>query len=125
MMKSVIVDLCGRSSLEWFHDHDHRPSSYAQCEAPTRRLALSQLRACRGSTGDRSFHSPGVTSESTTGYDRRPGRSRSAPRQTKRIGYAREDVEFYVLVDRAPKAARVTLFTEPDPQRGIYEREQS
>jgi hypothetical protein len=59
-----------------------------------------------------------VTSESTAADDREPGRQRTRP--TKWNGYAHEEVEFYLLVDRAPNRARVTLFTEPNPARGIY-----
>ena len=59
-----------------------------------------------------------VTSKSTAAEDRVPGRKRERP--TKWNGYAREGIEFYLLVDRAPNKTIVTLFTEPNPARGIY-----
>lgn len=61
----------------------------------------------------------------TTTVNRQPARSRSKPKRTKWSGCAQERAEFYLLVDRALKAAKVTLFTEPNPERGIYEGEQS
>jgi hypothetical protein len=59
-----------------------------------------------------------VTSESTAANDRKPGSRRRRP--TKWNGYANEGLEFYLLVDRAPNKAAVTLFTEPDPGLGTY-----
>lgn len=59
-----------------------------------------------------------VTSKWTAVNDREPGRSRV--KTTKWNGYAYEEVEYYLLVDRAPSKAMVTLFTEPDPAQGIY-----
>jgi hypothetical protein len=64
-----------------------------------------------------------ITSKSTAADDRAPGPHRVRP--TKWKGYAREGVEFYLLVDRAPRAAKATLFTEPDLAEGVYGVEQS
>ena len=66
-----------------------------------------------------------VTSKWTANSDREPGRSRAKPKRTKWNGYAHEEVEFYLLVDRAPNKATVTLFTEPNSARGIYDGTQS
>jgi Putative restriction endonuclease len=63
-----------------------------------------------------------VTSKWTAIRDREPGSKRGRP--TKWNGYAHEGVEFYLLVDRAPNKTRVTLFTDPDPARGVYVSEQ-
>jgi Putative restriction endonuclease len=60
-----------------------------------------------------------VTSKSTAADDRQPGATRERP--TKWNGYAHEEVDFYLLVDRAPHKAKVTLFADPNPARGIYE----
>jgi hypothetical protein len=59
-----------------------------------------------------------VTSRSTAADDREPGPQRKRP--TKWNGYAREGVEFYLLVDRAPDKCVATLFTEPDREQGVY-----
>ena len=59
-----------------------------------------------------------ITSKATAADDRAPGRQRVRP--TKWDGYAHEEVEFYLLVDRAPNKAVVTLYTEPNPARGLY-----
>lgn len=59
-----------------------------------------------------------VTSKSNAADDREPGERRT--RRTKWNGYAHEEVGYYLLVDRAPNHAMVTLFTEPNPARGIY-----
>lgn len=64
-----------------------------------------------------------VTSKWTAAEDRQPGERRDRP--TKWNGYAHEEVAYYLLVDRAPTEAAVTLFTEPNPARGIYAGEQS
>ena len=59
-----------------------------------------------------------VTSPSTVFDDRLPGKRRFNP--TKWNGYARVGIPFYLMVDRDPKEARTTLFTEPDPATGEY-----
>ncbi|WP_165966752.1 Uma2 family endonuclease [Actinomadura sp. 7K507] len=59
-----------------------------------------------------------VTSPSTAPDDRRPGMRRGGP--SKWNGYARVGIPFYLLVDRDPKEARTTLFTEPDTATGEY-----
>ena len=63
-----------------------------------------------------------ITSKATAADDREPGRQRTRP--TKWNGYAHEEVEFYLLVDRAPNKALVTLYSEPNPARGLYLAEQ-
>lgn len=63
-----------------------------------------------------------ITSKATAADDREPGRQRARP--TKWNGYAYEEVEFYLLIDRAPNKALVTLYTEPNPARGLYLAEQ-
>jgi Uma2 family endonuclease len=59
-----------------------------------------------------------ITSKSTAADDREPGPRRERP--TKWNGYAREQVPFYLLVDRDPRIAKTTLFTKPDPVTGAY-----
>lgn len=59
-----------------------------------------------------------VTSPSNAADDRRPGRRRTVA--TKWNGYARVGIPYYLLVDRDPKAARTTLFTDPDKATGEY-----
>lgn len=59
-----------------------------------------------------------VTSPSNACDDRHPGPRRSV--LTKWNGYALVGVPYYLLVDRDPKAARTTLFTEPDTAGGEY-----
>lgn len=63
-----------------------------------------------------------ITSKAAAADDREPGRQRARP--TKWNGYAHEEVEFYLLVDRAPNKALITLYTEPNPARGRYLAEQ-
>ncbi|MBS2966063.1 Uma2 family endonuclease [Actinocrinis puniceicyclus] len=63
-----------------------------------------------------------ITSKATAADDREPGRQRARP--TKWNGYAHEEVEFYLLVDRAPNKALATLYSEPNPARGLYLDEQ-
>ncbi|MFC0038983.1 Uma2 family endonuclease [Actinomadura rayongensis] len=59
-----------------------------------------------------------VTSPTNAPTDRRSGPRRTAP--TKWHEYARVGVPFYLLVDRDPKVATVTLFSEPDRAAGEY-----
>ncbi|MFI0409712.1 Uma2 family endonuclease [Actinomadura sp. 3N508] len=59
-----------------------------------------------------------VTSPSTVHEDRLPGKRRVKP--TKWSGYARVGIPYYLLVDRDPKAARTTLFSDPDTSKGVY-----
>ena len=59
-----------------------------------------------------------VTSKSDAAEDREPGPRRR--RSTKWNGYAREGIEFYLRVDRDPREAKATLFTDPDRARGEY-----
>lgn len=62
-----------------------------------------------------------VTSKSNAADDRMPGPKRERP--TKWVGYARAGVEFYLLVDRDPRDARILLYTEPDLAAGTYGNE--
>jgi Putative restriction endonuclease len=64
-----------------------------------------------------------VTSEATAADDREPDPQRVRP--TKWNGYAREGVGFYLLVDRVPDKALVTLYTDPHPARGVFLAQQS
>lgn len=50
--------------------------------------------------------------------DRRLGDRRRRP--VKWGGYASEGVEYCLRVDRDPRAARTTLFADPDPDEGVY-----
>jgi Uma2 family endonuclease len=59
-----------------------------------------------------------VTSKSNAAEDREPGPRRR--RSTKWNGYAREGIPHYLLVDRDPREAKVTLFTEPNRVTGEY-----
>jgi Uma2 family endonuclease len=59
-----------------------------------------------------------VTSPTNASDDRRPSARRST--STKWNGYARAGVPYYLLVDRAPTAARTTLFSIPDRDAGEY-----
>lgn len=59
-----------------------------------------------------------VTSKSTASNDREP--IEVTERRTKWNGYAHEGVEFYLLVDREPNTALVTLFAKPDLPDGEY-----
>ncbi|RFS85660.1 Uma2 family endonuclease [Actinomadura spongiicola] len=59
-----------------------------------------------------------VTSPNNAFVDREPRRRH--PAFTKWIGYARVGVPYYLLVDRDPREARTTLFTQPDPTSGEY-----
>jgi hypothetical protein len=63
-----------------------------------------------------------ITSKSTAMEDREPGAKRARP--TKWNGYAREGTKFYLLVDREPDKPMVTLFSDPNPARGIFQTEQ-
>ncbi|WP_158566824.1 Uma2 family endonuclease [Actinomadura craniellae] len=58
-----------------------------------------------------------VTSPSNAGNDR-PGRD--GRKRTKWAGYARAEIPYYLLVDRDPAVARVTLYSIPDPGAGAY-----
>ena len=64
-----------------------------------------------------------ITSRSTATADRRPGSRRR--KSTKWAGYAREGVEFYLLIDRDPRVLSVMLYTEPDVGAGTYGRERT
>ncbi|HEU5331517.1 MAG TPA: Uma2 family endonuclease [Actinocrinis sp.] len=64
-----------------------------------------------------------ITSKWTAAGDRVPGPRRRKP--TKWNGYAREGIEFYLLVDRDPRVARVILFTKPRRAKGDYETSQA
>jgi len=59
-----------------------------------------------------------VTSPSTAGEDRQPGSRRVRP--SKWNGYARVGIGYYLIVDRDPKVAAATLYTEPDRESGSY-----
>ena len=59
-----------------------------------------------------------VTSKWNASQDRRPSRLREAA--TKWTGYARVGIPYYLLVDRAPKAAQTVLFSRPDRKTGEY-----
>ncbi|WP_433326411.1 Uma2 family endonuclease [Spirillospora sp. CA-294931] len=60
-----------------------------------------------------------VTSPSNAADDRRPGKKRVTP--TKWNGYARVSIPYYLLVDRDPRTARITLFSEPNTAKGDYD----
>jgi len=59
-----------------------------------------------------------VTSPSNAAEDRKPGPRRE--RMTKWSGYAREGIPYYLLIDRDPKVAKVTLHSDPDRGTGRY-----
>jgi Uma2 family endonuclease len=59
-----------------------------------------------------------VTSRSNAANDREPTPLR--PGASKWSGYARTAIPFYLLVDRSPRIARTTLYTEPDIHAGTY-----
>ncbi|MEV5571523.1 Uma2 family endonuclease [Spirillospora sp. NPDC052269] len=62
-----------------------------------------------------------VTSSSNASDDRPPGDRRRLP--TKWNGYARVGLPFYLLIDRAPEAAAVTLYSDPiSSGEGRYRR---
>ncbi|WP_460366196.1 Uma2 family endonuclease [Actinocorallia lasiicapitis] len=64
-----------------------------------------------------------VTSKSNADQDRRPRAGARKP--TKWQGYARAGIPYYLLVDRDPKVARVTLYSVPDERAGAYLQEES
>lgn len=90
---------------------------------PTREYEDPSNASARHLTAKKIGMAVEVTSKWTAADDRVPGRKRTRP--TKWNGYAHEEVEFYLLVDRAPDKAKVTLYTEPNPARGSYLGEQS
>ncbi|QXJ24983.1 Uma2 family endonuclease [Actinomadura graeca] len=53
-----------------------------------------------------------VTSPTNASDDRLPGKRRAKP--TKWNGYARACIPYYLLVDRDPEVAQVTLYSEPE-----------
>jgi Uma2 family endonuclease len=59
-----------------------------------------------------------VTSPSNAAEDRKPGSRRVRP--SKWNGYARVGIAHYLIVDRDPKVATATLYTEPDRKVGAY-----
>jgi hypothetical protein len=59
-----------------------------------------------------------VTSPSNAADDRQPTLRRSTP--TKWNGYAQVGLPYYLLVDRAPRIAQTTLYSDPDPASGTY-----
>jgi len=59
-----------------------------------------------------------VTSPSNASEDRQPGPRRFRP--SKWNGYARAGIGHYLIVDRDPKVASATLYTEPDRESGSY-----
>lgn len=59
-----------------------------------------------------------VTSKENAEQDRRPILREAA---TKWTGYAKVGVPYYLLVDRAPRAAQTVLFSRPDQAVGEYE----
>lgn len=61
-----------------------------------------------------------ITSKSTAAHDRKPGIEAEARKRNKWNGYAHEGVEFYLLVDRAPDKACVTLFSDPELPDGLF-----
>jgi Uma2 family endonuclease len=60
-----------------------------------------------------------ITSPSNAADDRKPGRKRT--RLTKWSGYAFEGIPFYLLIDRDPKIAKATLYSDPDRNSGRYQ----
>lgn len=61
-----------------------------------------------------------VTSPSNAPDDRPPRLRRR--RKTKWNGYATTGVPHYLLIDRDPRVASATLFSDPDLTKGCYER---
>jgi hypothetical protein len=59
-----------------------------------------------------------VTSPSNADNDRRPQRERA--KTTKWSGYARAEIPYYLLIDRDPRVARITLYSIPDQGTGAY-----
>jgi Uma2 family endonuclease len=68
-----------------------------------------------------------VTSPSNADHDhdREPGpqhRRKNGNRiMSKWTDYASAGVEYYLLVDRDPRVARATLYSDPNPETGRYE----
>jgi Putative restriction endonuclease len=58
-----------------------------------------------------------ITSSSHPGYDREPTPRRPVTRWS---GYARVEIPYYLLIDRDPKVARITLYSIPDQGSGAY-----
>lgn len=85
-------------------------------------LELANNQRARHLTADQIGMVVEITSKATAADDRQPGRQRARP--TKWNGYAREEAEFYLLVDRAPNRALATLYSQPNPARGLYLNEQ-
>ncbi|MDX6738630.1 Uma2 family endonuclease [Actinocorallia sp. A-T 12471] len=63
-----------------------------------------------------------VTSKGNPRADRP---TRAGEPRMKWSGYARAEIPYYLLVDRDPKIARVTLFSVPDANVGAYLQEES
>ena len=62
-----------------------------------------------------------VTSESNADNDRRPTeRQARRTKPTKWTSYAHAEIPYYLLIDRDPKAVRVTLYSIPDQSTGAY-----
>ncbi|HEX6468885.1 MAG TPA: Uma2 family endonuclease [Streptosporangiaceae bacterium] len=59
-----------------------------------------------------------ITSPSTAGNDRMPTARRSTA--TKWNGYAQVGIPYYLLIDRAPRSGRSTLYSNPDRSSGAY-----
>jgi Uma2 family endonuclease len=64
-----------------------------------------------------------VTSPSNAGSDRRP--AKASAKLNKWRGYARVGVPYYLLVDRDPQRACITLYSIPDSATGAYLQEES
>jgi Putative restriction endonuclease len=66
-----------------------------------------------------------VTSPSNADHGREPGpqhRRKNGNRiMSKWTGYASAGIEYYLLVDRDPRVARATLYSDPNPETSRYE----
>ncbi|MEV5412813.1 Uma2 family endonuclease [Thermopolyspora sp. NPDC052614] len=62
-----------------------------------------------------------ITSKHNAVWDRKA----PSDKPTKWNGYARMEIPYYLLVDRDPKIARVTLYSIPDRSVGAYLNEES
>lgn len=64
-----------------------------------------------------------VTSRWNANEDRKPGPKRG--RRSKWNGYAMVGVPCYLVVDRDPRQLKVTLYSEPNPEEGLYAESRS
>lgn len=64
-----------------------------------------------------------ITSKGHANDDRHT--ARGARKKNKWIGYAAAEIPYYLLIDRAPKIARATLYSIPDQGSAAYLHEES